>query len=315
MNAQRLLALIAFLITGWIIASLAFSGDVVRGTAPLSVGPILQVLAATSADIVLTIGIVLLSVVFYWLVRDRKLLAEAVRNLFSRRKGKNTERPNRNLTRDIIGIFLLFGILILFRSSRTLLSPQPPKGSTTPGGFSLFIISGFDGQTLQSSLLAAYHFFAVWAFQIAFMAIMVLCLVIFLRAMAQLRSNEPVLLQYDSTVAEETIGVLRKGTKDLQMGDDHRTSILVCYRRLCEIFEPKETMAHRLLTARELREHMVKQFRLAEQPISLLTELFEEARYSSHQISIEMKDRAIKALGEIESYLRAPSEGTFEAIQ
>lgn len=315
MKTQRSVALIAFLVTGWIIASLALSGDIVQSTAPLGVGPLLTVLAATGGDIVLTAAIFILSLVLYWIIKDRKLLAEAVKDMFSRRKGKETRKSNRNLKRDMIGFIFFIAILIVVRSSG-LLPPTPAsKGSGSTAGSSFFIIPGFDGAVFQSSLLVAYHFLAVWAFQIIFFAITGICTIIFLRALAQLRAPEPLTPVFDEAVTRETIGVIQDVYRDLQAGDDYRRSILECYRRLCEVFEPNGSISHRQLTARELRERMIEQFRPAVQPISLLTSLFEEARYSSHQISAEMKDTAINALKEIEDCLRHPSEDTLAAIQ
>ncbi len=272
-------------------------------------------LAATVGDIVLTAATVVLSLVLYWIIRDRKLLAEAVKDLFSRRKGKETRKSNRNLKRDILGFIFFIAILIVVRSSGLLPSTPSPKGNGSSPGSSFFIIPGFDGAAFQSSLLIAYHFFAVWAFQIIFLAIAGLCTIIFLRALTQLRAPEALAQEFDESVIQETIGVIRDGYRDLEVGDDYRRSILVCYRRFCEVFEPKGNISHRQLTARELRERMIEQFSSAVEPISVLTSLFEEARYSLHQISAEMKDTAIKALKEIQDCLRHPSEDTLEAIQ
>ncbi len=315
MKAQRSIALVAFLVTGWIIASLALSGDVVQSTAPLGVGPLLSILAAIGGDIVLTAAVLVLSLVLYWLIRDNKLLAEAVKDLFSRRKGKETRKSNRNLKRDVIGFIFFIAILIAVRSSGLLPPTQPLKGNGSSAGSSFFIIPGLDGTAFQSSLLVAYHFFAVWAFQIIFLAITGLCAIIFLRALSQLKAPAPFTREFDEAVTQEIIGVIHGGYRGLQEGDDYRKSILECYRRLCEVFEPKGSISHRLLTARELRDRMIEQFSAAIHPISLLTSLFEEARYSSHLISAEMKDTALKALKEIEDCLRHPSEDTLAALQ
>lgn len=314
MKAQRSVALIAFLVTGWIIASLALSGDVIQSTAPLRVGPLLSFLVATVGDMVLTAAIAIMSLVLYWIVKDRKFLAEAVKDLFSRRRGKETRKSTRNLKRDILGFVFFIAILIVVRSAGLLPPTPPPKGSGSSSGSSFFLIPGFDSAAFQSSILVAYHFFAVWAFQIIFLAITGICVIVFVRALTLLKAQEPLRREFEE-VTQVTIGAIRDGWRDLQEGGDYRSSILVCYRRLCEVFEPKGSFSHRQLTARELRERMIVQFSPAIHPITVLTSLFEEARYSSHQISAEMKDTAIKALKEIEDYLRHSSEDTFQAIQ
>ncbi len=315
MKAQRSIALIAFLVTGWIIASLALTGDVVQSTVPLGIGPLLSILAATGGDIVLTSAIFAMSLVLYWIAKDRKLLAEAVKDLFSRRKGKETRKSNRNLKRDLLGFIFFIAILIIVRSSGVLPQTPPAKGNGSPLSPSFIILPGFDGAAFQSSILLAYHFFAIWAFQIVFLAIAGLCVIIFLRALSLLNAPEPLTQKFEEAVTQETIGAIRDGYRDLREGDDFRSSILACYRRLCEVFDPKASISHRQLTARELRERMIEQFSRAVRPITTLTGLFEEARYSSHEISVEMKDTAIKALREIEDYLRHPSEVALETIQ
>ncbi len=315
MKAQRSITLVAFLATAWIIASLALSGDVIQSTVPLGIGPLLSTLAATVVDLILSISIFVMSLVLYWLIRDRELLTEAVKDLFSRRKGKYSRKSNRNLKRDIIGAILFVAILVTIRSAGLLPPTQSTKVNGGSPGSSFFILPGFDGEAFQSSLLVAYHFLAVWSFDIISLAIMVACAVIFLRALAGRKDFEPSPSEFGETVTREALGVMEDSHRDLQEGDDYRRSILVCYRRLCEVFEPRSRVSHRLLTARELRERMIEQLGGAVRPISSLTSLFEEARYSSHQISVEMRDSATRALEEIEDYLRHPSEDTLKAIQ
>ncbi len=317
MNAHRIIALIAFLIAGWIIVSLALSGDVFQATVPISFGSLITALAPTLGDIVLTVSIVLLSWVLYWIIRDRKLLVERIRAFFNKSKSKRKYviKSRRDLKRDLIGIMLVFGLLIVIRSSGLLQPAQPPKGGGNSTEGSIFQIPGLDGQRFQSSLLAIYHFIAVWSIQIVFLATAGLLLVIFVQAMARPRAVEQMRTQSDAAIIEETISVLQEGARDLWGGDDYRKSILECYRRLCEIFDPRGDRSHHQLTARELRELMVRQFGLVEKPISLLTRLFEEARYSQHLISANMRANAIEALKEIEDYLRHSSEGTIEPVQ
>ncbi len=312
---QRSIVLVAFLVTAWIIASLALSGDVVQSTVPLPIGPLLPILSATVGDAALTLAIVLMSYVLYCIIRDRKFLADALRNLFSRRKVKLSRKSNQNLKRNIIGTILLIVILIAVRSARLLPQDQPSKGNAGSAGSTFIFIPGFDVGVFQSSLLAAYHFFAVWSFEIISLAIIMTSALIFLRAFTGLRTPETSPSGVEEAVTQEAFGIIEDSHRDLQEGDDFRRSILECYRRLCEVFEPEGRVSHKLLTARELRERMIEQLSGAVRPISSLTSLFEEARYSSHQISAEMRDSAVRALEEIEEFLRHPSENTLKAIQ
>ena len=309
------MVLIAFMITGWIIASLALSGDVLQATVPISIGSFATALTASSSDIILTVGILLFTLVIYWIIRQRKFLVEAVADLFARRKGANVAKPKSSVIGSVIGFIVFIAFLMVFRPAQLLNPPRVPEGGNNSSGASLIRTPGMDAQTFQSGFLAIYHSLAVCAFQIVILATTGLLMVIFLQGVVQLRAPAVPEEPFESAIAEETISILQDGARELREAGDYRRTILECYRRLCVIFDSRGDKAHHQLTARELQELMVRQFNWAEKPISQLTMLFEEARYSQHQISIDMKDRAIDAVNEIEDPLRHPSARTPEAIQ
>lgn len=305
----------AFLITGWIIASLALSGDVIQSTVPINSGLLVNTLSASAADIVLTVSVICLSLVLYWLVRDRKLLVERLKTLLSRRKGSRTIKGRRDVTRDALGFLLLVAIVIAIRYSGLTRSTQPIKGGAGAPGSATFQLPEFGRQDFQSSLIAVYHFFAVWAVDLVLITIVGFALLIFAQAAAQMRTPKEKWTERDAKLIDETIEVMQNGARDLIWGTDYRRTILECYRRLCGIFDSRSDRVHHLLTARELQAIMISQLNVGVRPLSTLTSLFEEARYSPHSISVQMKTDAISALKEIEDSLRHSSEGTLKAIQ
>jgi uncharacterized protein DUF4129 len=315
LKAQRSIAVVAFLFTGWIVASLALSGDVFQATAPLNSQQFIDVFFASAGDIVLTFISLFLFVFLFWIVKDRKLLVERLKALFSRRKGARATKKSRDITRNILGILTLLAVVILLRNLGLVQLPQQTQVGASLRGVVGLQFPGFGGQNFQSSLLVIYHFFAVWAVEIALLAIIGFCILIFGQAAAQMRASNPAWSSGAPVIVEETINVLQDGVQELMGGADARASILECYRRLCSIFDSRLDKAHHPLTARELQEIMIRQLKLSARSLNRLTELFEEARYSQHSITIGMKEDAISALREIEDSLRHPSENTLEAIQ
>ncbi len=83
MKAQRSIAVVAFLITGWLIASLSLSGDVFQATVPINSGLVFNALFAGAGDIALTVIALPLFLFLYWIARDRKLLVERLKGHFS----------------------------------------------------------------------------------------------------------------------------------------------------------------------------------------------------------------------------------------
>ncbi len=206
-------------------------------------------------------------------------------------------------------------MVIVIRNLGLVQVPQQIKGGVALPGFAAFQIPGFDGQNFQSSIIAIYHFFAVWAVEIVLLTIVGFTILIFGQAAAQMRTSKAQWSGGDSTIVEETINALQDGARHLVERTDPRGSILECYHRLCGIFDSRLDKGHHPLTARELQKIMIIQLNVSVRPLSRLTELFEEARYSPHPITIQMQEDAINALREIEDSLRHPSENTLKTIQ
>ncbi len=84
-------------------------------------------------------------------------------------------------------------------------------------------------------------------------------------------------------------------------GSDPRAEVLKCYRRMCELLREAGVIAQKHQTAREFEEAVKRSVeRAPEESIHKLTELFEEARYSHHEIYKRHVDEALLSLREIE---------------
>ncbi len=310
---QRLGRLIIFLVTGWTLAGLALSGNVVQNTTPLNIEGLASSLAASSGNIILTLVLVFLSLQLYWFASKRKYLVEAIRKAFSQRR-TNLAKPKAGLQGYAIGLSMLLVVLLVLRYLGVLPGSQPLQRGGNLTGVTILPPAGSNTPNLETGLAASYHSFVTWSLIILVFATVGIIVLIFLQGLTQLRSPSAGEPRVESAMVEETIGVLREGAMGLKAGNDYGKTILKCYLQLCIIFDTQNEVAHHLLTARELQSIMTKQFPAAIRPISLLTALFEEARYSSHTISPDMKDNAIKALEEIEDSLRNSPEVTAETI-
>lgn len=98
-------------------------------------------------------------------------------------------------------------------------------------------------------------------------------------------------------------GVISQTILEIERGEDFRAAILRCYRKLCELLSRHGLGGQESLTPRELESVASEKFGIRQDILGELTALFEEARYSVHDISLEKKQDAIKCLVDIKNTL------------
>jgi hypothetical protein len=79
-------------------------------------------------------------------------------------------------------------------------------------------------------------------------------------------------------------------------GDDPRSVVIRCYNDMCLIVLGKGVKGFRPLTPGEFKVKIKEELGVIGSSVDQLTSLFEEARYSQHQIGSEHRDRALEAL-------------------
>jgi len=94
---------------------------------------------------------------------------------------------------------------------------------------------------------------------------------------------------------------IEKAIKNLKKGKDPRNTILRCYWKTCYLLEDRGVKQNKILTPREFKDLVLSNIRIEEKPLDELTDLFEEARYSSHEITEIKREKAIKDLKYIKS--------------
>jgi len=98
--------------------------------------------------------------------------------------------------------------------------------------------------------------------------------------------------------------VVQQTITRLKSAKEYHETILQCYKRMCEILSKAGLDAAPDETAREFAESIFAKLHIGEEAVTGLTFLFEEARYSDHEIS---EDKRIMALNHLELLQQALS--------
>lgn len=99
-------------------------------------------------------------------------------------------------------------------------------------------------------------------------------------------------------IASQTITKLRTE-------GDHRKTVINCYKQMCDWLSTKGVKKDSYQTPREFALATKGFLKMSPESLYALTQVFEKARYSKHEVSGEDRDKAIKCLSEI---LSAPVE-------
>jgi hypothetical protein len=105
----------------------------------------------------------------------------------------------------------------------------------------------------------------------------------------------------------EALGVVRKATAGLRLTGDYREVILRCYRQMCQVLSDHGFAIGIQETAREFAQGISQKLSLGSDAVTSLTFLFEEARYSDHQIDDGKRSTALNQLENLERSLAAIS--------
>lgn len=89
----------------------------------------------------------------------------------------------------------------------------------------------------------------------------------------------------------EASRAVRRTLLDLEAGEDFRTAVLACYQRMCSLLETRGVRRQEPLTPREIEGLALAELGLSQGSVDDLTGLFEEARYSVHEIGPFQRDR------------------------
>ena len=141
-------------------------------------------------------------------------------------------------------------------------------------------------------------------------AIAILVLIVYsIAQLTHLRSES--LSDIDMDAMTEGVGqTIQQAIDDMTTGTDVRSSIMRCYKDMCKLAAQHGISDEEHLTPREFEAMIGSKLPVADEKLHELILVFEEARYSDHDLSEDMKERALAALGRIRDDLvtGAPDE-------
>lgn len=107
----------------------------------------------------------------------------------------------------------------------------------------------------------------------------------------------------------EVKAIIDDAVDSLESGDDPRSVVYRSYLRMCNLLEKKGLVDISYMTPGEFATVAVREFHLPRSQVVELTRLFEEARYSDHDVGEGMKERSIRCLGAVSEALKFDAEG------
>jgi hypothetical protein len=102
------------------------------------------------------------------------------------------------------------------------------------------------------------------------------------------------------TIAE----TMERAIYKVKIGKDVRGAILSAYKEMEKLMRSRGVEDKDYYTPREFREFALNTLKISQAPLDTLTNLFEIARYSAHEMTEEHRKLALKALEEIRNAIR-----------
>jgi len=119
--------------------------------------------------------------------------------------------------------------------------------------------------------------------------------------------EEPPQDSPEEGVKESALLAVQEAILRIEAEEDFRMAVMRCYRRLCETLEEHGVPSVEYQTAREYESAVSDALDIPTDPLSALTILFEEARYSLHEVGKKEQSRALSSLVDIRDHLSGVS--------
>jgi hypothetical protein len=112
-----------------------------------------------------------------------------------------------------------------------------------------------------------------------------------------------------ATARLEALEVVQTAARNLRSSGDYRDTILNCYRQMCYVLSNYGFMTSPHETASEFSDGISEKLKLGVDSVKGLTFLFEEARYSDHEIDDAKRAKALDELESLERSLADAKDG------
>ena len=200
----------------------------------------------------------------------------------------------------VIGIILLLVFLRNARVFQTILGVFQTAVTLTTAALHIT-----QSQQVTQPGLSSINPFAYYYIIIIFSTTVVVALTLFLGGVHKAyewarEENAPLKAE---AARRETLGVVQKTAMNLRLAGDYREAILRCYRQMCQVLSEHGFSIGMQETAREFSENISRKLELGSDAIRSLTFLFEEARYSDHEIDDSKRAVALSQLENLEHSL------------
>jgi len=119
----------------------------------------------------------------------------------------------------------------------------------------------------------------------------------------QRRISEFEVSEGAKALRDEVIAALDNALSRLQYGNDYRETILDCYRKISQVIESKIDFDGSSKTPREFKLVASDRLQLRSSDLSQVTDLFEVARYSQHEITKGEAEAAIECFSNLKADL------------
>jgi len=108
--------------------------------------------------------------------------------------------------------------------------------------------------------------------------------------------SDPGKREDEEKMESDISSTVDRALTELHQGKDIESTILRCYQRMCLILEKKGVENEDFMTPREFENVAAEKLNVSSSNISDIREIFELAKYSSHQLGDEEKERVVKDL-------------------
>jgi len=283
----------AVVLGGLLVTVLILTGTVAAATPR---PPILARLAPILALTLMTWYLIILVI-----HRDQIITALAA-ILLSGRRGE-TKKTNLLMTLLSYGVLLVLAIVFLW-------SGLPQRLAS---GFAGMITSASSGtQTTSPQVNPMEGLFPsapiVYYGTFVFLAIFVVSLLTIIQGFRLALQNRGPIEgneERELELKQDVVDVVQRAITNLKVTKEYHETILQCYQRMCKILSDAGIEPDPSETAREFAGEISLKLRVGDEAVEVLTFLFEEARYSDHQITEQKRIMALRHLESLQQALSA----------
>jgi hypothetical protein len=205
----------------------------------------------------------------------------------------------------VLGYFLLIGSMILIVRSgalqKIILALQQSATFLRSSSFGSLTGQAHSSSLNPSSFNPALYYYTV----LLFLAIVAASFALFFGGLrtAYTWARDDLRSAKSRPVRQEALEIVRNASDSLRSNGEYRAVILRCYRQMCQMLSEDGFKIRLDETAREFSQNVSGKLKLGSEAVRGLTFLFEEARYSAHQIEDEKRVTALNELDILERAL------------